>query len=63
LRITKPSGSYVDISLGDYPIKEELDITDHFDETGVYTLTISADSIGRIRWNLYGKIYLGIRVR
>jgi len=38
--------------------KEDLEVTEYFSKTGVYTLTFSADALGRVRSIVFAQVYL-----
>jgi len=64
LEVQKPNGStdsYGTIGTGIFSV-EEKDLSRSFASPGLYTIKLSSSSIGRLRFNLYGAYWVGIRL-
>ena len=60
LVITDPDGAPHDLGVlgsGEFA-KEDLEVTEHFSKTGVYTFTFSSDALGRVRSIVFAQIYV-----
>jgi len=60
LVITDPDGTPHNLGVlgaGEFA-KEDFEVTDCFSKTGVYTLTFSADALGRVRSVVFAQVYL-----
>jgi len=60
LIIKDPDGNNHDLGVlgtGEFS-KEDLEVTEYFSKTGVYTFTFSSDALGRVRSIVFAQIYL-----
>jgi len=60
LTITDPDGTPHDLGVlgtGEFA-KEDLEVTQYFSKTGVYTFTFSADALGRVRSIVFAQVWL-----
>ena len=60
LVITDPDGAPHDLGVlgtGEFA-KEDLEVTEYFSKTGVYTFTFSSDALGRVRSIVFTQIYV-----